>query len=72
MSDNIIRAENLSKHYLSKHYVLSHQRSRLGQYKPLRNVMADGGRAFASSFGAARVKWEDASKDAFWALKDGD
>lgn len=66
MSDAIIQVENLSKKY-----VISHQQK--GSNDTFRDVLANTAKSLTKSIslgGKSKSKFEDASKEEFWALKD--
>ena len=61
MSDTVIEVENLSKKY-----IIGHQKQE--RYRLLRDVIADGAKAFWRSLsGGAGIP---ENKEEFWALKD--
>lgn len=66
MSNPIIRVENLGKKY-----VLSHQQEGRGNYKALRDVIADGAKSFGKKFlKPSDNRASNSSREEFWALKD--
>lgn len=66
MSHPIIRVENLGKKY-----VLSHQQEGRGQYKALRDVIADGAKSLGRQLlKPSGKKISNSTREEFWALKD--
>ncbi|MEB3123593.1 MAG: hypothetical protein VKL41_20525 [Snowella sp.] len=62
MSDTVIEVENLSKKY-----IIGHQKQE--RYTALRDVIADGAKAFWRSLSGGGAGVAENKKE-FWALKD--
>lgn len=66
MSNPVIRVENLGKKY-----VLSHQQEGRGNYKALRDVIADGAKAIGQRvIKSSDKEIKNSNREEFWALKD--